>query len=978
MEQTKTDEQLPSLPKLPEKPTRKPRRWLRWLALGAVVLALALGVTLWNLEGLLKANKDVVFSGVESALGRPLQAKEFDVSVWGGIGFHLTDVRLADAPEFSEGSFLEAESITLKVAFLPLLKKQLTIDRLSLDHPRLVLIRNDDGAWNYESFSAPSTGEESTEPAETEAESGGAPLLIQISELDIRGGEVIVRDSGDDTPYPLRNIDLSARDVGIERPIVLDFSAEIGPDASLCALEGTVGPLGETFDLSKIRTRLALQIDDINLENTLTTLRKHVALEAWPSDLLVQGPLSLGVELEGLLNDLDVRANLEAERANIEYGELFTKPQGMRCDLNAALHLAPTGEFQSSKGELHLGRLTTEFSGDIELSDPIRVRVDLNVSDSDLRELATVLPIVKPYALEGEIELDAKIDGKVSVDEPPSVKGTLRLNGVAVAIPDTGTELKQLTAALDMDGDRFSLKKSEFNVTYPPRIDDLAVELRGDLRLEAKTVHLENGHLESAPGGIDISGQVERAAPYKAQFTLHTPGVALSGWEAFFPEVAAYALGGSIALDADLSAALDAPERATAKGTLQLKDVSVTPPGSPQPLSGLNAQVAFTEKQLDIPDAAFNLGRSPVKLTAKAGGPSPLSLTYRVESPEFQVGDWLEPTDKDAPPELLRDLQTSGEMQMDKGIEDLRWKGSITLPEGRAAAVDLKELSTSLSLREGVLTIDSFAGKVFDAPLTVEGKYALLATPAKFDTKGSITGFDLGSYAKASDPGSDPKFLGRLNMEWTLAGAGTSWPDIQPTLQGKSQLEVTDGVWKGVNIVQKVLSPLTGVPGLSLVFKPIVDNSLVGVLALPDTQFQEIRSAIRIGEEKATIESFRMKADEFMLTSNGWVGFDQKLDVDAILTLAPGVLTSLKSKVSEASVLEDPNGKPRGIPFKATGTLSDMSVVPDVSSMAWGVPGQILEAAGVVGEGVGEGVREVLGGLKGLMGGSRKKTKKDE
>ncbi len=975
MEKPTTDELLPSLSKRPEKPTRKPRRWLRWLTLGIVVVVIALGVTLWNLEGLLKANKDVVFSGIESALGRPLQVEEFDVSVWGGIGFQLTDVRLADTPEFSEGSFLEADSITLKVAFLPLLKKQLTIDRLSLEGPRLVLIRNGDGLWNYEAFSGSSAEEETDE---SENASGEAPLLIQIAELEIRDGEVIVRDDGDDLPYPLRNIDLSARDVGVERPIVLDLSADVGTVPSRFTLEGSVGPLGETFDFSKIRTQLALQIDDIDIENTLATLRKHVALEAWPSDLRIAGPLSLGIDLEGLLNDLDVRAHVEAERANLEYGELFRKPQGMLCGLDVALHLTPTGGLQFSKGELRLGKLTTELSGDIEPSDPMRVRLDVKLSDRDLQELATVLPLAEPYALAGGLELDVNVDGNVSLDEPPSVKGTLRLNDVAVTIPNTGTDLKQLTAALDMDGNRFSLRESEFNVTVPPRIDGLAVALRGDLRLESKTVYLEKGYLRGGPGEIDISGQVERAAPYKAQFTLHTPDVALTGWDVFFPEVASYALAGSVALDADVAAALDAPERATAKGTLRLKEVSVTPPGSPQPVSGLNAQLAFTEKQLDIPEAAFNLGRSPIKLTAKAEGPAPLNLTYRVESPEFRVDDWLEATEGNGPPEMLRDLQTSGELRMDKGIEDIRWNGSITLPAGRAAAVDLKELSARLSLRDGVLNIDSFTGQVFDAPVTVSGRYALLRTPSVFDAKGTIKEFDLGSYAKASDPGSDPRFLGRLNMDWTISGEGTSWPDIQPTLKGTSQLDVTDGVWKGVNIVQKVLGPLTGVPGLSLVFKPLVDNTLVNVLALPDTRFQEIRSAMRIGEEKAHIESFRMKSDDFTLTSRGWIGFDEKLDVDAHLILAPRVLSSLKSKVSEASMLEDGNGQLRGIPFKATGTLSDMSVVPDVSSMAWGVPGQILDAAGSVGATVGEGVNEVLGGLKGLFPGSRKKKTNDE
>lgn len=96
------------------------------------------------------------------ALGRNVSIGSVRLSLW--RGFLLERVSIAEDPRFGTGPFLEAEQISGGILFLPLLGKQeILIPVLHLVRPRVRLLQNPNGEWNFKGLipkkpAAPSSG----------------------------------------------------------------------------------------------------------------------------------------------------------------------------------------------------------------------------------------------------------------------------------------------------------------------------------------------------------------------------------------------------------------------------------------------------------------------------------------------------------------------------------------------------------------------------------------------------------------------------------------------------------------------------------------------------------------------------------------------------------------------------------------------------------------------------------------------------
>jgi hypothetical protein len=58
----------------------------------------------------------------------------------------------------------------------------------------------------------------------------------------------------------------------------------------------------------------------------------------------------------------------------------------------------------------------------------------------------------------------------------------------------------------------------------------------------------------------------------------------------------------------------------------------------------LNAKINFAGKSAELPETAFHIGKSEIRLSAKVASFAPLNLTYRVSSPELGLADLRAPT----------------------------------------------------------------------------------------------------------------------------------------------------------------------------------------------------------------------------------------------------------------------------------------------------------------------------------------------
>ncbi len=128
---------------------------MRKLLIISAVLMVITGLivfALTNLNSLVASNKDQILQQVEQTLGREVEVQEIEVTVWGGIGARLTQFRIADDPAFSPDDFISANDLQVNVALLPLLSQEIQVTRIILHQPRIQIIRNAQGQFNFASL----------------------------------------------------------------------------------------------------------------------------------------------------------------------------------------------------------------------------------------------------------------------------------------------------------------------------------------------------------------------------------------------------------------------------------------------------------------------------------------------------------------------------------------------------------------------------------------------------------------------------------------------------------------------------------------------------------------------------------------------------------------------------------------------------------------------------------------------------------
>lgn len=315
------------------------RRWGRRLAIGlAVTVLLLLALVAGAL--LLVDTADLrrtVAEQVEARTGRELRIDgELGISLFPWLGFELGPTRLANAGGFDRGPFLVLERAELRVRLLPLLRREVAVDRVVLHGLRLNLARDAAGRGNWEDLlpeasAAPATASGSDA---TDATQGGglAASTVRIEGIELRDAALHWQDAASGQSLAVRDLALEtgALAPGVSTPVRLRLRLEPSGGPSLA---------------------LALQTE-ASFEPATQTLR----LAALAADLVARDERLPDGELQlGLAGDLT--ADLAATRARLEPLELAAGESRATGSLQLRLADLPEARLQLAVDTLDLDPL---------------------------------------------------------------------------------------------------------------------------------------------------------------------------------------------------------------------------------------------------------------------------------------------------------------------------------------------------------------------------------------------------------------------------------------------------------------------------------------------------------------------------------------------------------------------------------------------------------------------------------------------
>jgi AsmA protein len=186
--------------------------------------------------------------------GRPLVVGgDIRLSLFPGAGVAFSDLRLGAPPAFAERDFLAVKSVDVRLKLWPLLSRQVEIDRLVVEEPRVFLVTNRDGRVSWDLAAQPPGAKADAAP-----ETGPPALSLLVADLSIQNGQVIMINHRKGSRQEISGLNLTLRDLSMERPVRLSFSAAL--DQKPLSAEGRFGPVGKNLGEGAVPVELTADV----------------------------------------------------------------------------------------------------------------------------------------------------------------------------------------------------------------------------------------------------------------------------------------------------------------------------------------------------------------------------------------------------------------------------------------------------------------------------------------------------------------------------------------------------------------------------------------------------------------------------------------------------------------------------------------------------------------------------------------------
>ena len=401
---------------------------------------------------------------IEAQLHRHIRIGHVRLTILTGLGAEISDVAVSNAPNFQNKDFLSIDSLKVRVQVLPLLKKEILVSSILIDKPFVLIERNARGVFNFSDLAATEKSEQ--QPAGKTAPEAPLKSLenILVSKIVLQDGRFSFSDAaGGGRPREIRleKLNLEMKAVSLFQKVHVDFDTDVYADARAAhvGLAGDIGPVGSNPVPENIDMDLTLNLTDINLQNLASYLEglrvntgavniktavkgrlgdklqcradincdgldvapanAAAADEAAPS-VFIDGPWRITADVSmpvggGTSSGEGLRftADLDAADGKIAMDDMFRKDSGTPLSLNVS------GRFQKDALRIEnlqfvLNRLVLTAAADIvDFADPL-IDGRAAIASTPLDALAPVLPSLKPFALQGTMELsDTRFKGKI-------------------------------------------------------------------------------------------------------------------------------------------------------------------------------------------------------------------------------------------------------------------------------------------------------------------------------------------------------------------------------------------------------------------------------------------------------------------------------------------------------------------------------------------------------------------------------------
>lgn len=883
-------------------------------------LFLLLAAALFALPFLIDVNQyhDLITRQLEQRLHRTISLGNMSLKVI-PLSIRIENVSIGEAPSFSSSKpFASAKLVSVSVGLFALLRKQIDVNTLRLVQPSVVLIRNPQGDWNYETLGKSSAPSESS-----------GSTAVEFDQLAIEDGTVewIDRKSPASTST-YDHIDFDLRNFAPGKQFELRLAAHLpGQGAQELSFSGKGGPI-PAGAAAQMPFDGKLTVKEVALSG-LTRFLQAKGYE--DSEAILTGETQVRSGSQGIA----AKGNLTVKNARIRKSTL-----ALPLNFDFDLQHDPSGRLKLSRFEAKAGGMTVAAAGEVE-TKPAPPLLHLKVHTPS-GSLADIFPIAGLFGaslgpdlkMEGQLKADLNVEGPAS---KPQVSGAIEATSLQMQDKDWKQPVRVSQIHIDLSPDAIR--------SQPFTAESGATRLNGAFAINqyassSPTVHAE---FKTVGGTVPELLNLTRAFGLSA-----TEGITGSG-----------------NLNIDLKA--DGPLKdPNLSGTGALDQTTLNLPTFKKPIQIRTANLRFEETKAVADLTGLTLGSSNLKGNLSIKNFSAPELQFALEGDQWNVGELQQLLN--TPPPAKPEAPASGKPAPNP-VEKISGGGTLSVATLRMDNLTLKNVKTTCRFDHGVVRLDPVNAELFGG---------LHTGAITVDTRGGQTAFAVNSKLDKVDANQLLSSTTSIKqLLYGLIAANTdarfvSRPgqDLAPTLNGTINLNLTQGKLAGVNLLNAmaVVVKSLGYAQSSQTFTNIVKMSGLlkitnGVASTDDLRLDlDGASAGVTGTVNLTDQSLNLKLTTvFSQALSQQIGGNQ---VGGFMTTA---LANDKGELVIPTLVSGSFAKPRFLPDGARiAEMKMQNLVPSLKNPA-------SLTTGILGE-LQQGKKPSVGGVLDMLKGKPQPT----
>jgi uncharacterized protein involved in outer membrane biogenesis len=282
----------------------------------AAALASVLGLTLLNVNFLVRRNKDSLIGRAERAVGRKISVDQIEVTFW-PLGARLLNFVLADDPTFSTEHFLRAKVLHIELRLLPLFIGQFRPKRMDLESPIITVVRDAQGRYNFASRVRDEKNDRRGDSKNLRGERRDSRLLW-VPSLNISGGTLRFRDLTDDGELIATQISFRISDFESGEPFEIQLDAAVNAAQPNLHLKSWIGSIADKRDFRDVPLVGELNATALDLGRVNKALPQF--REALPRALRFDGIYTIEeLKFKGTLNNLSLKGAVTGTDASFRF-----------------------------------------------------------------------------------------------------------------------------------------------------------------------------------------------------------------------------------------------------------------------------------------------------------------------------------------------------------------------------------------------------------------------------------------------------------------------------------------------------------------------------------------------------------------------------------------------------------------------------------------------------------------------------------